>query len=75
MRVCQFRHFGTGIASGVNQIGSSSSLAKQNPSVKDRELDHPLQAATGNSANEFSFSTSSESDEPQKKWQGVFETS
>ena len=28
MRVCQFRHFGTGIASGVNQIGSKTEFRK-----------------------------------------------
>jgi hypothetical protein len=31
MRVCQFRHFGTGIASGINQIGSKFESRKMDP--------------------------------------------
>jgi hypothetical protein len=42
MRVCQFRHFGTGIASGgYTRLAASSSLAKPTPSVKE---DWPLKA-------------------------------
>jgi hypothetical protein len=38
MRVCQFRHFGTGIASGANQIGSKFESRKSGAACQGNRL-------------------------------------